>query len=883
MGSWRADVPNEYSPEDFARARAIAITGNYNADSNYATLLVDIDNIDTAETKLNEAVGEDWRVALCSTPWSFCGLTGPRCPYDGAKNVRCEGEVCRHGDHEFPLSQAKRGMYVVVRVPRKCIGNAFSTRRSGDIELIYNNYQNVWGVHPSGLRYTPVKWHEGKWIAGDFGPGEIISCDVFARLAQIVSKKENPVEEEEVGDLPQTDRPIEGSVDDIVSGLKKMWGLVSPGGGHYHDFLIFSIASLARRAGIAKEEVFKIFEPIFAWAVENGLDDPREIERHHRRVINWIYSGERKIWGKRRFEELIRTIARGHGLGDHFAETFIATVYEAFNLSAGRPTCVPIAYRRSTTTEKIKWICNTPKGVVEVTKSEGVDKELYEECMKSKPEGVSAGEWRKKCKEEASREMYKDKVLLNVYFTSAIKYRDVVLGIEYISATWNVVGTQVKESISMARMSDFVGKMSSHRVYDSPRWNVIFDRYKVVEDIIVSGFVCPPPQYGLPCKVRDYFNTGVDRDPDPAKAREAFDELYAVLDQFKPSEHWLDVFVYAYAQSMFASFSLTRKLWNVRPELVALVGRRHTGKTTVAKLVKHSLFHNAPDMLLINSASSVLRAARVGRLQSHIVTTWLAIDEVDAIAKAQEEAVLSVLKSYATSPEAWRTATGEVYPAYAGITMTANKLEFGDPDLADKVLAIEMNEQTDREKEVEFSSALLKITPKLINFGAYYLKYAEKNWESVKDIILGYPQRKMAVDYMNMILESLGLAPIVRDIGADSGVVVPPRELFRRWLNSLVKDYQSLCSKLSPNGIPDARQCLSELIDKGVVTHIKTYHVDGQVKYRVLKSMEHAIGVNIVALCHDLGGEIYTRSTRPDYYKSCIVAPEVVEELLEGV
>jgi hypothetical protein len=37
---------------------------------------------------------------------TWCWLTGPRCPVDNDKhNITCEGNVCRHGDHEFKLSE----------------------------------------------------------------------------------------------------------------------------------------------------------------------------------------------------------------------------------------------------------------------------------------------------------------------------------------------------------------------------------------------------------------------------------------------------------------------------------------------------------------------------------------------------------------------------------------------------------------------------------------------------------------------------------------------------------------------------------------------------------------------------------------------------------
>ena len=878
LGSWSAERP-VFKPEDFDGAEAIAITGNYNADTSYKTVILDIDAPSKASELLNEVFGGDWRRALCSSPWSFCGLTGPRCPVDGSKHgVVCNGGRCRHGDHEFSLQDAERGMYVVLRVPAQCVKHGFSTKRSQTlgVELIYSNYQLVWGRHPSGVVYQPVRWTSDRWEPAEFGPGEIVTCDEFGRLIRLVDRWGREDEggeraEEPPAELPEPVRPLREDPSELVEMLKRLWALEAPGGGHYHDLLLFSIASLARRAGVKEEEVRALFEPVFSWAVQNGHDTERDVEGHHKKVIEWVYRRGTRLWGKRRFEELIRGIVKEHGLGDQFADVFISATYSVLGFHAERPTCIAIQYKRGRGgLEKTRMICNTPRGVVELVKATEVDKEAYAEC-------VEAGGDKAECRKKATAEVYREKVLANVYIASATMYRDYYIGTEYISANIIVPGSSAREEYKMLRFDRFVESLERHRVYSSPSWPVIFDKYPTVVDVVVSGFVCPPPETQLPCRVRDYFGTGIDRDPDPPAAASAFSAVVSVLDAHKPDDGWVELMLYALAQSMFVSFALTRKLHGVRTSIVALVGKRHAGKTTVANITARAFFPNVPLSQVVAGASRSLTAARIGRLQEEVVTTWAAIDEADRISKSQEGAVMATLKSYVTSHHAWATAHGQKFPAYAGLVLTANNLELTDPELADKVLTVEFPYETDRSREAQFTQQLFKID--LNAFGAYYQKYAEKHWPEVKNIILKNPQEEAAVEYMNVVLESLGIGAVVKKPDAAQGdassAVVSPRELFRRYLYSVLREHQVHCR--GESGPIHATACLETLIERDWVPHIRSYY--GEKKMRILKSIESAIGVNIATLCADLGGELL-KSTNPRYHKSCVVPKEVIEEVI---
>jgi len=191
--SWSAGerkaTPNVFfSPIIQRRLGGAAITGNFFADEQYKVAVFDIDN---PQTKiLEEAFGPDWRKYLCGQPWSFCVLTGPRPKH----LVACDGEDCTiYEDKEHTravkhvkLSELERGLAIVVRVPSKCIRGNLGTIRNPDVEIIYNNYQVVYGKHPSGIFYQPVKWEDGKWVPVDApGAGVVLSCEEFFKAVSL--------------------------------------------------------------------------------------------------------------------------------------------------------------------------------------------------------------------------------------------------------------------------------------------------------------------------------------------------------------------------------------------------------------------------------------------------------------------------------------------------------------------------------------------------------------------------------------------------------------------------------------------------------------------------------------------------------------------------
>jgi len=91
-------------------------------------------------------------------------------------------------------------MYVVVRVPRRCLPSG--TGRHGAIELLINNYEVVYGRHPSGAFYEPVHFENGKWVSADYkdlGPGEVITCEELGNLIALLTGGRTTSSIEELG------------------------------------------------------------------------------------------------------------------------------------------------------------------------------------------------------------------------------------------------------------------------------------------------------------------------------------------------------------------------------------------------------------------------------------------------------------------------------------------------------------------------------------------------------------------------------------------------------------------------------------------------------------------------------------------------------------
>jgi hypothetical protein len=454
--------------------------------------------------------------------------------------------------------------------------------------------------------------------------------------------------------------------------------------------------------------------------------------------------------------------------------------------------------------------------------------------------------------------------LLNWGFVRLETYYDKYFDITYANAVVrNPMG--MTREYSMIRIDKLKRELEeTGLVRQSPRWDVLL--YSVrprAVDIIVSGFVCPPPHMNLPCTVRDYFNIGLAGNVDPDKAREAIKALVDITNKYHPEP---DVFMRAYAYGAFTNFTLTWKLHGLKPKLVTLIGAWDSGKTTTGILQGWSFSPNIDDIIL--STSTLLSPARAGRglslLTDAVVTTPIVFDEAATTSERGitrlEGTVANVLKNYVTQKYTWITAIGEKIPATSGAILTANQLVISDPALEEKIAFIHFTRTIPDNAQKQGSMELMELRDKLTHFGRYYLNYAVNNWASVRDVVLNPRWEEAAIQYFNTVLQSLGLPPL--NIQVEKRQVIGYIYTLRERLQSYVREYQSKCRDQS------FFECLETLVRNDYIPFMKAIGPD---KYRITREIERELGISVKQLCQELGGEYVTNTRNPKYYGTCVV------------
>jgi len=361
IGSWDSDNrPSWDSLRRFlSKAEGLAITGKFLDDKEYGIIVLDLDDVDAAAEILAKVFGNEWMARLCGQGWSFCGFTGPRPKGKVKCDCKAPGEDCEcviEGSNEHKkLSELKRGMYIVVRVPKSCLPNG--SIRSDAIEIMVTNYEVVYGKHPSGAYYQPVRYANDKWVSidiKDVGQGEVISCDELRALVALV--KQSPIPHlEGLGrddaeaafelNLPEPTRELsDEDINKLVNLVRLIWWFETDEGKHIHDFLLYGLSSLMRRGGIKYEVARKVVEAI----INAGLQDiagkvdqatlqriMRNEERHFRETVDYVYpKPTAKLWGPKSFEANLRPVierARSQGIidisGDEFFDAIYSVIY----------------------------------------------------------------------------------------------------------------------------------------------------------------------------------------------------------------------------------------------------------------------------------------------------------------------------------------------------------------------------------------------------------------------------------------------------------------------------------------------------------------------------------------------------------------------------
>ena len=169
----------------------VALLGRINPEyPQWVLAIIDVDDPARFPDEARELLRGTWH-------WR----TGPRCPRDGEKHdIKCENGVCRHGDHEFPLSEAPRGEAYAVLIPaeaERLFNKGVVKALDGAVEIKLRAQQQIPpSLHPSGVIY--------EWITPPYGDdGEVkhprkLSLEEVRRLLELlgVSQQQQVVADE---------------------------------------------------------------------------------------------------------------------------------------------------------------------------------------------------------------------------------------------------------------------------------------------------------------------------------------------------------------------------------------------------------------------------------------------------------------------------------------------------------------------------------------------------------------------------------------------------------------------------------------------------------------------------------------------------------------
>ena len=823
-------------------------------------------------------------------------LTGPRCPVDGDKhNIKCEGGVCRHGDHQFRLEEALRGEAYAVLAPaeaEKLVGSGVAKLLGGVVELRLRGYQLIPpSLHPSGITY---EWVTPPWAGGEFKHPKELSTDEFKRLLELLGGQKVEETPKPQAKAPQECRRLrELSDKDIDAALEIIRAHYIP---ERRNHILYAMLGILKRACFSADSIRRFYDKLQAWAtsVYNDIDKKKDdyilegvLQGRGWRLFGWpklketLIEVEKSKLGCSENDEVCLMKAKAAAL-----ETLDA-VRRALGLKRRRLILVSDRGVRAGRNARLYYASDPDEGLIVLKR--------YTVCEKTCVEQDEEGRCVKKDK-VCRAEWGFDYALKGIYLVKAVQLVDPITGATVYNAVFKDKRRGVRIVFRYKPLAEIVRRLKqegavgvTNEEFERLVNAVLVEHSRRVRAPFVAGVILDRSgrlrlvargPYG------PYFRRVLQAQGDP----KAFVELLRRFYAFDPKT--LD----AYAVGLFQAFNAARKQRGLRNKALALVGEPGTGKTQLAYTTVHYIFglpeegEAGPDVpSTVHPAGTLMYPQRFARALM-FTTVPKVFDEGESIAFDLSKPASDTFKRAVNGFIAYETAIAggyvmQAYPAYAGIIITTQQLVVKDPGVADRLHIIQFTAADVKKDHEVFLKWRETHKADLMAFGKFYLETAVN--ES-PDLIFKTDYVEAARELFRRVLERLGVPQHL--IRFPEGAEVEEREgadpvlVLVDWL--VKKSYEALL-KTPPNErteVDSPADAVSVALSKfGAAPYEGKLDVEGGVA-KLFTSLVHEVGgtslENFTLKVNEALGREAARVARSGRRRRVEIA---VEDLLELV
>ena len=828
------------------RQTGLALLGRVNPHyPNKILVIVDVDDPRRFPAEARHLLEGTWH-------W----LTGPRCPRDGDKhNITCEGGVCRHGDHEFPLHEATRGEAYAVLVPaeaEKELGAGVAKLMGGAVEVRVRGYQLLPpSIHPSGVMY---EWTAPPWRDGEFRHPKELATEEFRRLVEVLGglqkAEEAPKPQEEVSKECRRVRELSDRDIDAVLEVVKPYYL--PG---FRNAVLYALLGILKRRCYSEASIRRFYDKLHGWAMSVYTDIDKKKDDY---ILEGVLQGrDWRLFGWRKLRETFVEVEKskaGCREGDEVclmkakaaALEAVDAVRRALGLKRRRLILVSDRGVRSGRNARLYYASDPGEGLIILKRYAVCEKSCVEQadgrCVKK--EKVCRTEWGF------------DYALKGIYLVRAVQLTDPITGATVYNAVFRDRRRGVEITFRYKPLGEIVRRLKQEGAvgvaseeFERLVNAVLVEYSRRVKAPFVAGVILDRDgrlRLAARGPYGPYFRRVLEARGDP----KAFVELLRRFYYFDPKA--LD----AYAMGLFQVFNAVRKQRGLRNKALALVGEPGTGKTQLAYTITHFIYglpeegEAGPDVpSTVHPAGTLMYPQRFARALM-FTTAPKVFDEGESIAFDLSRAASDTFKRAVNGLLAYETAVAggyvmQSYPAYAGIIITTQQLTVKDPGVADRLHVIYFTAADVKKDHESFLRWREEHRSDLMAFGKFYLETAVN--ES-PDLIFKADYLAAARELFRRVLEKLGtpqhLIKFPEEAGLEEREEADPVLNVVRWI--LKKSYEAYM-KLPPSeraAEPLSRSDLVDLIIKK--SNMAAYEGEMELEGDVVKLY--------ATLIHNVGG-----------------------------